>query len=686
MRVRDMLYQQMVSNAHKYGVNPALYDSLINQESRWNPNAVSPVGAQNLTQIMPATGRDPGYGVSPWNGTTEDSLRFGAQYLGTMQNKYGGDTARSLVAYNWGPGNADKWNGDLSTLPAETRSYVQSIMGSTPGARTPTRPTLAQEAAEVDAPGRNSPVTLDQEKKPRAQLHLGLGLSSLGAALSASARGESAAEDLDAVRGRYFQEQEAAAAKAAQEQARIAAINMVGVDTPWGQALAEGADPDMVMADYQQYQQQQHSERLQAQGFGHDYSMAGVNQGYARENQQAGFEHDRGMQESEWDWRDADREDTQGFQWETDTRRYGVEDRRISTEQDFQRGENEADRGVTTRGQDIQKSGQDDEMTRWRVEIAREAAEIERTYATKEAQGTAYRDLLIDQAEAVGDTPTADWLRTQPPTIFDKDSVDFAADTIVGNDVQQGMRATRQYLELKGTDPAAADAFAKSQGWKTDTTSTNTNLSQDTIMNEDGTASIIKGSPTDLEQRRKDAEAAAAASEAAAKGTAQTEQTLAGAKSTVRSLRRAKDLTNNWTTGWKQQLFGGVGGFSPHQLREELSTVKANISFDRLTEMRAASPTGGALGNVTEGELKLLSDTIAAISPTQDDEALLENLNYVEKQYMTILQKIASSDASPEQKREAFAAMGATDEDIGEFTPAEDGMLKAPDGRRYRVR
>ena len=100
-----------------------LVEAVIWQESRGNPNAVSPVGARGLMQVMPDTARSPGFGVQP---VDPESLfdpavnrQFGEQYLGAMVNRYQGDTRRALAAYNWGAGNADKWDGDmLSRLPS----------------------------------------------------------------------------------------------------------------------------------------------------------------------------------------------------------------------------------------------------------------------------------------------------------------------------------------------------------------------------------------------------------------------------------------------------------------------------------------------------------------------------------------------------------------------------------------
>lgn len=117
--------------AAQYGVDPALFRGLIQQESAWRPDARSPVGAQGLTQVMPATGRSPGFGVTPIKNIDdpEDQLRFGAEYLAAMMKRYDGDANKALAAYNWGAGNADKWSGDMASLPAETRDYIPKVMG-----------------------------------------------------------------------------------------------------------------------------------------------------------------------------------------------------------------------------------------------------------------------------------------------------------------------------------------------------------------------------------------------------------------------------------------------------------------------------------------------------------------------------------------------------------------------------
>lgn len=98
-------------------------------ESGGDPNAVSPMGARGLMQLMPETARDPGFGVRPSNGSQADDARTGRDYRQAMQDRYGGDLAKMWAAYNAGPGRVDdaiQRHGEnwLAAMPSETRAYV----------------------------------------------------------------------------------------------------------------------------------------------------------------------------------------------------------------------------------------------------------------------------------------------------------------------------------------------------------------------------------------------------------------------------------------------------------------------------------------------------------------------------------------------------------------------------------
>jgi hypothetical protein len=111
------------------GIPHGLFFAVVHQESTWRPEARSEVGAFGLTQAMPNTARSPGFGVRPMSDPNDpaEQLRFGADYLRAMLDRYDGDVVRALAAYNWGPGNADNWDGNLASLPQETRDYVNII-------------------------------------------------------------------------------------------------------------------------------------------------------------------------------------------------------------------------------------------------------------------------------------------------------------------------------------------------------------------------------------------------------------------------------------------------------------------------------------------------------------------------------------------------------------------------------
>jgi hypothetical protein len=110
----------------------------IRAESAGNPTAVSPKGARGLMQVMPATARDPGFGIAPSDGTPKDDVRVGKAYRAKMENRYGGDLSKMWAAYNWGPGKVDKAIADYGDnwfdhAPAETKAYVRKNIAAVGG-------------------------------------------------------------------------------------------------------------------------------------------------------------------------------------------------------------------------------------------------------------------------------------------------------------------------------------------------------------------------------------------------------------------------------------------------------------------------------------------------------------------------------------------------------------------------
>ena len=108
--------------AQQHGVSEGLIKAIMHTESGFNINARSPVGAQGLMQLMPATARR-------FNVTNaydpQQNIFAGAQYLSWLLKRFKGDTRLAIAAYNAGEGNVDKYGG----IPPfrETQDYVRRV-------------------------------------------------------------------------------------------------------------------------------------------------------------------------------------------------------------------------------------------------------------------------------------------------------------------------------------------------------------------------------------------------------------------------------------------------------------------------------------------------------------------------------------------------------------------------------
>ncbi|HZH26324.1 MAG TPA: lytic transglycosylase domain-containing protein [Azospirillaceae bacterium] len=128
----------------------ALVHALIRQESLFNPQAVSPVGARGLMQLMPATANEVAKKLglksatpAKLTGDPDFNIRLGSTYLGDLLDRFNGSYILAIASYNAGAGRTRQWIekfGDprtegidpidwIESIPFnETRNYVQRVM------------------------------------------------------------------------------------------------------------------------------------------------------------------------------------------------------------------------------------------------------------------------------------------------------------------------------------------------------------------------------------------------------------------------------------------------------------------------------------------------------------------------------------------------------------------------------
>jgi hypothetical protein len=117
------------------------------------------------------------------------------------------------------------------------------------------------------------------------------------------------------------------------------------------------------------------------------------------------------------------------------------------------------------------------------------------------------------------------------------------------------------------------------------------------------------------------------------------------------------------TTGWAGSRLQNVPGTAANDVRALTQTIRANIGFDRLQQMRESSPTGGALGNVTVEELARLESVLGNLEQSQSEQQFLENLDRLERIYVDMMERVSPEFAAEmgfEQGRGAPSAPPAS--------------------------
>ena len=121
----DIVCPIMQQQAEARGLPPMPFVRLIWKESRFNPRAVSPKGAQGIAQFMPGTAEERGLD-DPFE--PKSAIVHSASLLADLRQQFG-NFGLAAAAYNAGAERVRSWLAGSGALPWETQNYVQFITG-----------------------------------------------------------------------------------------------------------------------------------------------------------------------------------------------------------------------------------------------------------------------------------------------------------------------------------------------------------------------------------------------------------------------------------------------------------------------------------------------------------------------------------------------------------------------------
>jgi hypothetical protein len=117
----------------------------------------------------------------------------------------------------------------------------------------------------------------------------------------------------------------------------------------------------------------------------------------------------------------------------------------------------------------------------------------------------------------------------------------------------------------------------------------------------------------------------------------------------LKNIDRALSQASPWTTGFVGSMTDWIAGSPAHDLSKTLTAIQSNLGFESLQTMRDNSPTGGALGSVTERELELLQSTWGSLVQSQSEGQFrrnLEDLKRIKTQFAQLKREAYERDAA----------------------------------------
>jgi hypothetical protein len=194
------------------------------------------------------------------------------------------------------------------------------------------------------------------------------------------------------------------------------------------------------------------------------------------------------------------------------------------------------------------------------------------------------------------------------------------------------------------------------------------NLGTDQEIGPDGRARYIPGSEGETK-----------AKEQASKANLRQRNAAENAQSVISFIDAALPEVSGLTAGVGAAVLSKLPATDARDLSAKIDTIKANIGFDRLQQMRQESPTGGALGQVAVKELDFLQSVRGSLDNWQSPAELKKNLGIVRKSYERFMMANAGFDPDTKEDREAFYAQAGTPAGTETITETQTTVSFTPD-------
>ena len=244
--------------------------------------------------------------------------------------------------------------------------------------------------------------------------------------------------------------------------------------------------------------------------------------------------------------------------------------------------------------------------------------------------GQNFKDVFKNVADALGmKATTENWKPLSAAELKNmgwKEDTQAVKDSVTGNIRAVGSSGTNVKIENEGSIPPGYRAVRDSGG------------------------KIIEMRPIPGSPAANEAQKVAEAAEARASGK---ERTASVVTKNIDSLIGAIEKEEKATgvdrfnpsvriTGIPGKAFEGMPGGARITAKGYIDTIKANIGFDRLDQMRQESPTGGALGQIAVEEIRFLQSSLGSLDLDADPAVLKKNLQDIKKTYDNVMRKAAA--------------------------------------------